>query len=255
MTTSNPIQIILNSKKTDSPLVDIEIIKSPMKYEILELLRHSEMNFDDIVENTDKSKASISMHLRDLRNEGIVKYRADPTDNRKKIFYLNSEYLGSIDAERGKILKNNQTKDMIDEFIRKGEIEYVIVLMHTFKSLLMEFGMDISPVLQKIGNYIGEYVYSQISDDDFDVFLANITKYWHDNSLGNLTFKIENIIEITCSECFESKDGPKIGVPTCHLEKGMLEKLFNMYFDFDVNIEEIMCYSMGDEKCVYQVQP
>ena len=69
MTTSNPIQIILNENKTNSPMVNIDIIKSPMKYEILELLRHGEMNFEDIVENTKKSKASISMHLRDVRKK------------------------------------------------------------------------------------------------------------------------------------------------------------------------------------------
>lgn len=49
MTTSNPIQIILNKNKTNSPMVNIDIIKSPMKYEILELLRHDEMNFEEIV--------------------------------------------------------------------------------------------------------------------------------------------------------------------------------------------------------------
>ncbi|WP_295603019.1 hypothetical protein [uncultured Methanobrevibacter sp.] len=54
MTTSNPIQIILNENKTNSPMVNIDIIKSPMKYEILELLRHDEMNFEEIVENTSK---------------------------------------------------------------------------------------------------------------------------------------------------------------------------------------------------------
>ena len=54
MTTSNPIQIILNENKTNSPRVNSDIIKSPMKYEILELLRHDEMNFEEIVENTSK---------------------------------------------------------------------------------------------------------------------------------------------------------------------------------------------------------
>ena len=108
MTTSNPIQIILNENKTNSPMVNIDIIKSPMKYEILELLRHGEMNFEDIVENTKKSKASISMHLRDLRKEGIVNYKADLTDNRKKRvgtripevrFYIQKVYLCSLNNE------------------------------------------------------------------------------------------------------------------------------------------------------------
>ena len=133
MTTSNPIQIILNENKTNRPMVDIDIIKSPMKYEILDLLKHNEMNFEEIVENTSKSKASVSMHLRDLREEGIVNYKADPSDNRKKIFFLNADYLGSVDSNNIKKTHKNQTKLLIDKFIENGEIEYVVLLTHTFK--------------------------------------------------------------------------------------------------------------------------
>ena len=255
MTTSNPIQIILNEHKTNLPIVDIDIIKSPMKYEILDLLRHDEMNFEDIVENTSKSKASVSMHLGDLRKEGIVNYKADPSDNRKKIFYLNADFLGSIDSNKIKTVEKDQTKLLIDEFKEKGDINYLLLLTHTFKTLLMEFGMDIFPVLQKTGNYIGEYLYSQLKDEDLDTFMDNISRYWLDNNLGKLSFKTGNNIEITCVDCFESKDLPKFGTPVCNIEKGMLEKLFNMYFDFDLKIEEIMCYAMGDEKCVYELQP
>lgn len=255
MTTSNPLQIIFNENKTNQQMVDIDIIKSPMKYEILDLLRHDEMKFEDIVENTSKSKASVSMHLRDLREEGIVSYKADPSDNRKKIFYLNADYLGSIDSGRIKKTNRDQTKLLIDEFIEDGEIEYVILLTHTFKSLLMEFGMDISPVLQKIGNHIGEYLFSILYDEDLDIFMDNICAYWLKNNLGKLYFELDNKIRITCIDCFESVSVPKSGVPICNIEKGMLETLFNRYFKFDLNIEEIMCYSMGDDKCVYELQP
>ncbi|MBR6928248.1 MAG: ArsR family transcriptional regulator, partial [Methanobrevibacter sp.] len=113
----------------------------------------------------------------------------------------------------------------------------------------------ISPVLQKIGNHIWEYLFSQLKDEDLETFTKNISKYWLKNNLGELTFNINNNIEITCTDCFESKDSAIIGKPSCYLEKGMLEKLFNLYFNFDLNIDEIMCYSMGDGKCVYQLQP
>lgn len=255
MTISDPIQIILNNKKPNHQTVNIDIIKSPMKYEILELLRHNEMYFEDIVKNTSKSKASVSMHLRDLRKEGIVSYKADLQDNRKKIFYLNSEYLGSIDSNRIKLAKKNQTKLMVDEFIQNGEIEYLILLTHTFKSLLFEFGMDISPVLQKVGNHVGEYLYEQLKDDDFDIYLKNISRYWHENNLGELSFDIKNNIEITCKNCFESSNSSKSGLPSCFLEKGMFETLFEKYFNFDLNIMETKCYSMGDDKCVYELEP
>ena len=255
MTTSNPIQILLNENRTNHRLISIDIIKSPVKFEILKLLRDSPMNFEEIVENTAKSKASVSMHLRDLREEGIVNYKADPSDNRKKIFFLNAEFLCSVDSDSAKEMTKNQTRLLIDEFIENDDIEYVKLLTHTCKSLLMEFGMDISPILKKIGNYIGEYLFHQLYDEDIEIFMENISAYWLKNNLGKLYFDTSNNIKITCIDCFESTDLPKSGLPTCHLEKGMFETLFNNYFKFSLNIDEIMCYSMGDEKCVFNLQP
>lgn len=252
MTTSNPIQIILNKSK-NRKMVNIDIIKSPMKYEILDLLRHNEMNFDEIVENTSKSKAAVSLHLKDLREEGIVKYRPDPTDNRKKIFFLNSEMLGCIDST--KVNSKVKTKSLIQNFIQEGEIEYNLMLVHTFKTILMEYGIEINPIMKAIGNHVGEYIFSQVYDDDLDNFLFNISKYWADNNLGYLSFEITNNIQIISRQSFESVKLEKTGLPECHLEVGMFESLFCNYFHFPVKVVETKCYSMGDEFCLFQVEP
>ena len=119
MTISDPIQIILNKKKPNHQTVNIEIIKSPMKYEILELLRHNEMYFEDIVKNTSKSKASVSMHLRDLRKEGIVSYKADLQDNRKKIFYLKGEKIAILQGITIRIEADSPISDL--ELIQKED--------------------------------------------------------------------------------------------------------------------------------------
>ena len=57
----------------------------------------------------------------------MIKNPQRNTDNRKKIFYLNADFLGSIDSNKTKTLKKDQTKLLIDEFIEKGEVEYVIL--------------------------------------------------------------------------------------------------------------------------------
>ncbi|MBQ6100040.1 MAG: ArsR family transcriptional regulator [Methanobrevibacter sp.] len=252
MTTSNPIQILLNKSKTRK-MVNIDIIKSPMKYEILDLLRHNEMNFDEIVENTSKSKAAVSLHLKDLREEGIVKYRPDPTDNRKRIFYLNSEMLGCIDAT--KVNTSNKTKRLIQNFIEDGEIEYNLMLVHTFKTILNEYGIEINPIMNSIGNHIGDYIFAQVYDEDFDIFTHNILKYWADNNLGFLSFDIKNNLQIIPRQSFESVKLEKTGLPECYLEIGMFESLFSNYFQFNVNITETKCYSMGDDYCLFEVEP
>ncbi len=250
MTTSNPIQILFNEKNKHQK---INVIQSPVKYEILDLLKHNEMNFDEIVENTSKSKASVSQHLKDLREEGIVKYRADPEDNRKKIFFLDSEMLGCVDSRKMK-LKNN-TERLIDRFIEDGDINYQLMLVHAFKTILTEYGIEITPLIKSIGNHIGEYIYRQVYDEDFDRFLFNISKYWADNKLGFLLFEAKNSLKIQCMDCFESVKLEKTGKPECHLEVGMFETIFRNYFGFEVKIVETRCYSMGDEMCLFEVTP
>jgi predicted hydrocarbon binding protein len=119
----------------------------------------------------------------------------------------------------------------------------------------MEYGMDMSPILQKLGNHIGEYIFNQLYDEDLEIFADNISSYWQKNKLGKLYFKMGAIIKVTCIDCFESRSMQKSGTPICNIEKGMLETLFNKFFKLDLNIEEIQCYAMGDEKCVFEIQP
>ncbi len=66
------------------------------------MLRDRDMEFDEIVSNTGKSKSTVSVHLKSLRESGIISYKLHPVDNRKKIFFLNSKYIGSVDISEPK---------------------------------------------------------------------------------------------------------------------------------------------------------
>ena len=86
MIKQKPLQIF--SKDAD---MGIDVVKSPVKLTILEMLRSNDMEFDEIVRNTGKSKSTISVHLKSLREDGIISYRLGESDSRRKIFYLNSK--------------------------------------------------------------------------------------------------------------------------------------------------------------------
>ena len=66
MIKQKPLQIF--SKDAD---MGIDVVKSPVKLTILEMLRSNDMEFDEIVRNTGKSKSTISVHLKSLRNNLI----------------------------------------------------------------------------------------------------------------------------------------------------------------------------------------
>ena len=250
MDDEKPIQIFSNPEKN----IGINVVKSPIKLTILEMLQGSEMEFDEIVSNTGKSKSTISVHLKGLRESGIISFKFHPKDNRRKIFYLNSKYLGSVNLTEQKEIEETQKDYLIDNIINEDG-DFTVLLFHTLRSMLIQEGINIDPVLQATGVRIGNALFDSVYDDELEVFLENIADFWHAKGLGNLSFEIGNVIKITSQDCFECQLLPKTGKPACYLDSGILEALFTEYFNLPVNVIEIQCYTMGDGKCVFEVEP
>ena len=250
MSEKKPIQIFSNLNEN----LGVNVVKSPVKLTILEMLRDTEMEFDEIVTNTGKSKSTVSVHLKSLRESGIISYRVHPVDNRKKIFFINSKYLGSVNISEPKQIEEAQSDYIIENLVEEDE-EFSTLMFHTLKAMLIQEGVNIDPILQSTGNSIGKSIFEKIYDDDLDVFMENIADFWQRNGLGRLTFKIGQTIRITTYDCFECKLLPKTGKPACFLDTGIFEGLFTGFFNLPVSVIETQCYTMGDEKCVFEIEP
>ena len=236
MSERKPIQIFSNLNEN----IGVNVVKSPVKLTILEMLRDSEMEFDEIVNNTGKSKSTVSVHLKSLRESGIISYRVHPDDNRKKIFYINSKFLGSVNITEPKEIEETQSDYLIKHLIEEDE-EFSTLLFHTLKAMLIQEGVNIDPILQSTGNTIGKSIFEILYDDDLDIFMENIADFWQRKGLGRLTF--------------ECKLLPRTGKPACFLDTGIFEGLFTEFFNLPVSVIETQCYTMGDEKCVFEIEP
>jgi predicted hydrocarbon binding protein len=218
------------------------------------MLRDRDMEFDEIVSNTGKSKSTVSVHLKSLRENGIISYRLHPVDNRKKIFYLNSKYIGSVNITEPKEIEETQSDYLIKNIV-DDDAEFSTLLFHTLKAMLIQEGINIDPILQSTGNSIGKSIFNKLYDDDLDVFLDNLAAFWQRKGLGRLTYDVGQIIKITTYDCFECELLPKTGKPACFLDTGIFEGLFTEFFNLPVSVIETQCYTMGDEKCVFEVEP
>lgn len=250
MSEPKPIQIFSNTNVN----IGVNVIKSPVKLTILEMLRDRDMEFDEIVSNTGKSKSTVSVHLKSLRESGIISYKVHPVDNRKKIFYINSKYIGSVDGSDNTQIQETQADYLVKNIVDE-DAEFSTLLFHTLKAMLIQEGINIDPILQSTGNSIGKSIFNKLYDDDLDVFMNNLAEFWQRKGLGRLTFNIGQIIKITTYDCFECELLPKTGKPACFLDTGIFEGLFTEFFNLPVKVIETQCYTMGDEKCVFEVEP
>jgi len=250
MSEQKPIQIFSNMHEN----IGVNVVKSPVKLTILEMLRDRDMEFDEIVSNTGKSKSTVSVHLKSLRENGIISYRVHPVDNRKKIFYLNSKYIGSVNISEPKEIEETQSNYLVENLV-DDDAEFSTLLFHTLKAMLIQEGVNIDPILQSTGNSIGKSIFQKMYDEDLDVLMDNIAEFWQKKGLGRLTYKIGQIIKITTYDCFECQLLPRTGKPACFLDTGIFEGLFTEFFNMPVSVIETQCYTMGDEKCVFEIEP
>ena len=250
MSEKKPIQIFSNLNEN----IGVNVVKSPVKLTILEMLRDRDMEFDEIVNNTGKSKSTVSVHLKSLRENGIISYRVHPVDNRKKIFYLNSKYIGSVNISEPKEIEQTQSNYLIENIVDE-DAEFSTLLFHTLKAMLIQEGVNIDPILQSTGNSIGRAIFDKMYDEDLDVFMENIAEFWQTKGLGRMTYKIGQIIKITTYDCIECQLLPRTGKPACFLDTGIFEGLFTEFFNLPVSVKETQCYTMGDEKCVFEIEP
>ena len=236
----------------------LNVVKSPVKLMILSMLSESEMEFDEIVKNTGKSKSTISVHLKALRKDGVVSFKFNPDDQRKKIFYISSRFLGEIEAPESVEFEERKIDFIIDNIVNsdKSTVEFPRLLFHTVRSTLIQEGLSIDPILYESGLRIGESIFDKLNADNVEGFAKNVAEFWEKHGLGKIEVDLisENKIGITSRECFECGLLPKTGKPACFLDLGIIEALMSNFLETDVIVTETRCFTMGDDHCYFEIE-
>ncbi len=231
----------------------LNVIESPIKTKILSLLKNNKgLNGSDIVVLTGKSKSTISAHLKDLIEEGIVDYKPDSVDGRRKIFYIKSRYLGKLSRE-------SELEEDMDDYLQNQVInsndpfKFFKYIFRTIRVSLMQEGINIDPILHDAGFKVGQTFNNQLKNPSTDNLLENLSQFWEKNKLGRIM--VENIEPLTIRvyDCFECENLPIIGRSACAFDSGILEALFSAHFNQEIEAEEIKCYAKGDDYCCFKI--
>ena len=231
----------------------IRAVDSPVRMRILSMLREKDMSFDDIVDTSGKAKSTISVHLKSLSDEGIVSSRIDPEDARKKIFFINSSYLGGL-SRRKKLEKDMQ--EYLSRYAMSSEDPFAFfrLMFRTLRVALLNEGIDLDPVLHEAGMNVGEALYGRVADADLNKLLENLSRFWQAQKLGRMQVKGLDPLEVVIFDCFECQDLPYLGRPACALDSGILETIFSKYYNSPAKVTETKCYSMGDDRCEFIIE-
>jgi predicted hydrocarbon binding protein len=229
------------------------VIDSPVRINILSLLREKERKFDELVDLSGKAKSTVSEHLKKLKEDGIISSQADPEDARKKIFYIKSEYLGELSREK---LFQEDLGKYIQSYLESdgSPFEFFRLLFQTIRVSLIKQGISIDPILHEAGYKVGETLYHSLKDPQDDKFLENIAKFWQTHQLGQVEVNNKNPLVINVYDCFECKGLPYLGKTACAFDIGLLKALFNAHYKKPHQVTETDCYATGDEYCRFVIK-
>ncbi|NYB51017.1 MAG: ArsR family transcriptional regulator [Methanobacteriaceae archaeon] len=230
----------------------VKAIKSPVRVKILSVLREGDLSFDEIVKLSGRAKSTVSSHLKAMTRDGIINARLDPKDARKKIFFIQSEYIGKLHQQ--------QLQEDISSYIQRyiasenDPFEFFRLIFHTLRISLLTQGVDIDPILHEAGLKVGEALYEKVKDPDMEKFLTNISSFWETHSLGRIEVKNLNPLTISVEDCFECSGLPYLGRPACAFDSGILESLFSLYHEEEAKVSETECYALGDSACRFVIE-
>jgi predicted hydrocarbon binding protein/predicted transcriptional regulator len=234
----------------------LNVVKSPVKSNILSFLKEKDMSFEEIVKLTGKSKSTVSAHLTSLSKEGIIESRHDPTDQRKKIFFINSRFLGNLTPEKMEEQEEQKVEFLIKNLTNQGNpFEFFRLMFHTLRVELIQEGINIDPLLHQVGIKIGEAFFEQLNDRDTDKLLTNLASFWEANGLGNIVVESQEPLTIRAYDCFECGLLPNLGESACALDSGILKTVFSGHWGREINVEETKCYARGDKYCCFVIGP
>ena len=230
------------------------MVQSPIKAQILSILKEGGMSGSQIVSSTKRSKSTISAHLQDLEDAGIIDWVIDPEDRRRKIYYINSKFLGDLSSTRE---IENDVNDLLEEYVVQSEdpFNFFRFMFRAIRVALLDEGINIDPILHNAGVKVGKTFYKKLKGQDINALAQNIAVFWETNKLGNIQIKSMNPIIIQAYDCFECEDLPQLGRPACAFDSGLLEGVFSNYYGQEVEAEETKCYAQGDDFCQFIIKP
>lgn len=231
----------------------IQAIDGQVKVRILEMLERQEMAFEDLVSLSGRAKSTVSVHLRDLTDTGIVGVRVDPDDARKKIFHLNSLYLAGADAAW-------QDWFDVNRYVRKalscqGDTAALYrFILSSIRLTLLSRGVTIDPVLHLAGLSAGHSLYPCVKAADTGRLVENLAKFWVDNGLGRIEQEGDSPLTLKITDCFECIDLPPYGKPACAFDSGVLTCIFSEHFGSQAKALETRCYAMKNNFCRFEIR-
>lgn len=231
-------------------------VSSPTKVQILTLALNGPVSESEVVTQTGKARSTITKHLHDLENDGLISTSADPHDTRRRIITLISEKIGCLtmsdwNAQPRPAMAPGTAPAMLCNDITS----FFRFSMVTFRTQAMMMGLNLDPVMRQTGVQMGAVLAPNLAAKTVEGVVEKIAAFWKNYGLGTVTLAGTAPLSVEVRDCFECADLPVTGHCVCAFDNGALSAIFSHHLKIPVSAIEEECYSKGNNRCLFVISP
>ena len=226
-------------------------LDSPVKLQLLEILKEGTTSFEELVNQTGKAKSTISVHLNDLEKLNLIENKPSPSDKRKKFFVFNSQYVAHSQKP---MWENYEThmNNFADLMSNGAQIREN--LFSTMRFSMEGYGINPNPILKKMGTDIGIKIIRGFESDDMAGILSELSVFWKNHNMGVMSIINNSNSTVRIDGCHHCSRMPNIGKTLCSMDEGILEGVLSGKLDVDYNVQETECYGTGHGHCTFVIK-
>lgn len=229
----------------------IVTVKNPVRIQILEALKKSECQFDDLVVSVHKAKSTVSVHLGKMQREGLIVSVIDKKDRRKKIYRCTATYVGTTSAGKYELtarIKNDICGNVGDPF------NFMRSLFRTMRYITEAMGINAKPALKLTGREIGRELAKLMKSTVPEELLNELANFWETHRMGHITIiRAQLPFEIVIENCYECGGMPDVGSTLCSLDEGLISAILDEKLGVKSVVKELECCGSGHPHCRFTV--
>ena len=172
-------------------------IDDEIDIQIMEILANGDLSIKKIADRLGKAPSTVAIHLKDLKDNGLLISRTAENDSRSTIYSHSDCEL--IATKRPPVDERDALEDTLDP-VMNGEISLIRGIFKMFFQQLENLWLDAVPCTDPVSMQIGKMIAERLQKGDLFTVLAELRNFFLGMNVGEMSFSVSDTVSITMKD-------------------------------------------------------
>lgn len=168
-------------------------VDDPIDIRIMEVLSCGDRTITEVADALSKSPSTVTTHLRDLKNEGLLRCRVSEKDSRATVYSLSG---CELVAESGPDYVAEGLLDTTVEAVVSKDMSLMEGIFKMFIYGMENRSIDVVPSMDILARRMGMIIAARSPKGDFYTLLMDIRDFVSSTGIGDMSFAVSDCVTV-----------------------------------------------------------